>query len=88
MRCMAFREAFTRWFGNIRFSIDVTIMCRVPFSFLLAMARHMYEQYLAICLELGEDPETVDVGTRWLKAWLIAVRLASRMPKRKYKVRR
>ena len=87
-KCMAFREAFTRWFGIIRFSIDVKIMCRVPIAFLLAMARQMYQQYLVITLELGEDPETVDVGTRWLKAWLIEVRLTSRMPNRKYKVKR
>ena len=88
VKCMAFRETFTRWFGGLRFSINVHIMCRVPMSFLLAMARHMYQQYLAICLELGEDPETVDVGPRWLKRWLIEVRLASRLPNRKYKVKR
>ena len=64
MKCMAFRETFTRWFGCMRCSIDVRIMRRVPVSFLLTMARHMYQQYLAICLELGEDPETVDVGPR------------------------
>ena len=85
---MAFRETFTRWFGSIRFSIDVTIMCRVPISFLLAMARHMYRQYLAITLELGEEPETVDVGPKWIRMWLIEVRLTSRMPNRKFKVKR
>ena len=87
-KCMPFRETYTRWFGGVRFSINVSVMCRVPLSFLLAMAKQMYHQYLAICLELGEDPETVDVGPRWVKAWLMEVRLSSRMPNRKYKVRR
>ena len=63
-------------------------MCRVPISFLLAMARHMYKQYLATCLELGEEPETLDVGPRWVRYWLIEVRLTSSMPTRKYKVKR
>ena len=58
---MPFRETFTRWFGSIRFSIDVSVMCRVPISFLLAMARHMYQQYLAITLELEEEPLAVHV---------------------------
>ena len=87
-KCMPFRETFTRWFGSIRFSIDVSIMCREPISFLLAMARHMYRQYLAITLELGEEPETVDVGPKWIKMWLIEVRLYSRMLNRKFKVKR
>ena len=56
--------------------------------FLVTMARHMYQQYLAVCLELGEEPETVDAGPRWVKRWLIEVRLCSRLPNRKYKVKR
>ena len=87
-KCMPFRETFTRWFGCIRFSIDVKIMCRVPISFLLAMARHMYRQYVVVMLELEAEFETVDVSTKWVKMWLIEVRLAQRMPNRKYKVKR
>ena len=87
-KCMPFREVFTRWFGSIRFSIDTKIMCRVPISFLLAYARHLYRQYCATSLELEEDPETVDVGPKWIRMWLIEVRMASRMPNRKWKVAR
>ena len=55
---MPFRETFTRWFGCIRFSIDVKIMCRVPICFLLAMARHMYRQSVVVMLDLEEEFET------------------------------
>ena len=39
---------------------------------------------------MGEEPETLAnaVGMRWVKEWLLEVRLASRMPNRKYKVAR
>ena len=40
-KCMPFRETFTRWFNSIRLSIDIKVMCRVPTSFLLIMARHV-----------------------------------------------
>ena len=70
------------WWSIFRHSIDVKIMCRVPFSFLLARARQMLREYYVICLEEGVEPEHVDVGPKWLRVWLIEVRLAHRMPNR------
>ena len=48
----------------------------------------MYQQYLAICLDQKEEPETVEINSRWLRRWLIEVRLSCRQPNRKYKVPR
>ena len=63
-------------------------MCRVPISFLLAMARHIYQRYLAVAVNLGEDPDTLEIGLVWVRRWLVEVRLTSRLPNRKYKVKR
>ena len=66
--------------GRPASEIDTTIMCRVPVPFLLSKARHMYQQYLAICLDQKEEPETVEINSRWLRRWLIEVRLSCRQP--------
>ena len=87
-RCIPFREAYTMWWSIIRHSIDTTVMCRVPVTFFLMKAKHMYQEYLVLCVNAGEDPEPIDVGMRWVWAWLREHRLTSRMPNRKYKVAR
>ena len=79
-----FLDSFTRWFGSIRFSIDACLMCRVPIALLLAMVRRMCRQYLAITLKLGDEPKTDDVTPRWIKMWLVEMRLCSRSHNWKY----
>ena len=54
----------------------------------MVKAEMLQQDYYAICLRNGTQPEHVELTGRWLNRLLAEYRITQRMPNRKYKVRR
>ena len=76
------------WYDLIRHSVDVKIMPRFPKLAFKVKANQLYQEYILCCLDLGEEPENVDITDRWVDDWLRDKRLTHRQPNRKWKVSR
>ena len=76
------------WYDLIRHSVDVKIMRRFPKRAFKVKANQLYHEYILCCLDLGEEPENVDITDRWVDDWLRDKRLTHRQPNRKWKVSR
>ena len=71
------------WYDIIRHSVDVKIMCRFPKLAFKVKARQLYHEYILCCLNLGEDPDNVNITDRWVDDWLRQHKLTQRQPNRK-----
>ena len=87
-RAVRVREGLFMWYNIIRHSVDMKIMCRFPKLAFKVKANQLYQEYLLCCLNLGENPEHVNINDRWINDWLRENRLTDRKPNRKWKVSR
>ena len=69
------RESLLRWYGIVRHSVDVKIMCRFPKQVLLVKALELRDKYLQACLDRGIPPQPCEITEKWINDWLVENRL-------------
>ena len=76
------------WYSIVRHSVDVKIRCSFPKKVLLVKALSLQQDYFALCLTNGVEPERVLVNAKWINSVLDEYRFSDRKPNRKFKVPR